>query len=336
MNVRELKQEELDAWFDHVEECFSEKNPPPKREYFVRHYKNDPFIDISSIIVAVDKNDLIISTARIFHRDMYLNNNTVKFGGIGEVCTKKQHRGEGASKLVLQKIVDTMRKKNVQIGSLHCGDNLIPFYSKFGFEGVNISTCNICVTIKDVQYPHLTLLPLTFNDSSINRLLNDLHSKQMREFNGVIVRDERYWSTWIKSELERTDREHSAWLLVSDSNNICEDTIVSYSFIQKKQNDFVVKDFIPNSHHSHSKNAFYHTINAQARHLGLEQVNVEVFEGLIRDEADSLNITNRSKDKFMYQVFDQSLFGEFNNIQDLIEGVDKETSRHTFLRADSY
>ncbi len=54
VEVRSLREEELERWFDHCAEVFKGES----REYFVRHWNNDPWRNLNSIFVAVEDGDL--------------------------------------------------------------------------------------------------------------------------------------------------------------------------------------------------------------------------------------------------------------------------------------
>ena len=56
-DVRRLKLSELPRWFDFLADVFAVNHVP--REYFVRHWDNDPYKEVDAIFVAVPttKND---------------------------------------------------------------------------------------------------------------------------------------------------------------------------------------------------------------------------------------------------------------------------------------
>lgn len=69
VEIRSLKETELEIWFDHLDTVF-ETTP---RNYFVNHWNSDPLRDIEGIRVAIDKkNGKIVSTVRVFIREIYI------------------------------------------------------------------------------------------------------------------------------------------------------------------------------------------------------------------------------------------------------------------------
>jgi predicted GNAT family N-acyltransferase len=347
ITIRTLHEDELEAWFTHVTECFSKKVPPTPKEYFVTHFKCDPFRDINTIVVAIENDQTpykqIISTARIFLRQVYVSNNIYTLGGLGEVCTKESYRGKGIAKLVLDKTNEIMRNRRIQIGSLHTGSNLGPFYSKFGYQSVPLRFAFVEIKIERVDQPHLTLLALTFEDEHINQVLVDYHAKYASQHNGVFVRDTSYWSNWMSGEIHNPHRKNTtAWLLLSDPHEVKVENIVAYGVIKLnnvKDNivDVFVRDYIVNTDHKYSKIAFKNLLYAFLRHSDIPAASAQVCECFIAHERDGLVITDIYEENgFMYQLFDSNIA---NNIVEFILGTkqgDTDHYKHAFQFSDSY
>jgi predicted acetyltransferase len=318
--IRTLHEDELKQWFDHVEECFSEK--PTPRDYFVRHYTFDPYRDVNTIVVAVDK-DTIVSTARIFKRKIYLNGKIVTMGGIGEVSTRKSHRGQGLAQKVLFETNNVMKKNQIQIGSLHTGNDLLPFYSKFGYKSVPLKRANITIHYQDVKEPHLHLIPITFDHCET---LAKFYAKYASRYNGCIVRDVEYWTTWTKSELDNPHKKNcTAWLLVTDEKKISVETIVCYAFLQWKEK-VIVRDYLANLDHQYATISFKNLMYAYLRHANVKTTSVTVCDALIDHERQELEIDSIEEEHgFMYQVFDDSLGNPFDKLEN-----------HAFMGSDSF
>jgi hypothetical protein len=72
MELRALKEGEIEQWFDHLSEVF-----PTPRDYFVKHWAHDPTSDYKDILVAYDgEKGQVASTMRIYRRSFYLNGKT--------------------------------------------------------------------------------------------------------------------------------------------------------------------------------------------------------------------------------------------------------------------
>jgi hypothetical protein len=78
-----LEEPELKLWFSHTAECFAWKCTP--QSHFESHFFLDPLRSVEDILVAKVAST-IASSVRIFIREMYIDGQIVKVGGIGEVC----------------------------------------------------------------------------------------------------------------------------------------------------------------------------------------------------------------------------------------------------------
>ena len=87
MEFRRLRPEELEDWFTHLVSVFALGSSKGGREYFLRHWENDPWKNLEDIFVAVEAGQ-ILSTVRIMPRRIFLAGEEVTMGGIGEVSTK--------------------------------------------------------------------------------------------------------------------------------------------------------------------------------------------------------------------------------------------------------
>ena len=129
MEIRTLLPEELDAWAIHCETVFQGAG----REYFLRHYHNDPWRDINGIFVAVEAGQ-ITATVRVFRRQVWLGGQAVPMGGIGEVSTKEAYRGRGLSGELLQRAIGYMQREGMQVSVLYTG--LHGHYERYGWRRI--------------------------------------------------------------------------------------------------------------------------------------------------------------------------------------------------------
>ncbi len=82
ISITSLEEAELELWFSHTAECFAWKGTP--KTHFENHFYLDPFRSVEDILVA-KVGSKIVSSVRIFVREMYVDGRIVKIGGIGEV-----------------------------------------------------------------------------------------------------------------------------------------------------------------------------------------------------------------------------------------------------------
>lgn len=131
MEFRSLRPGELDAWASHCALVFGLEGHGVDREYFLRHYHDDPWRDLNGILVAVD-GDTIASTVRVFRRKVWLFGQEVLMGGIGEVSTNPDYRGRGLAGKLLELSVDWMIGEGLAVSVLYSG--LHDFYRRYGWD----------------------------------------------------------------------------------------------------------------------------------------------------------------------------------------------------------
>jgi predicted acetyltransferase len=107
--VDNLKEEQLEEWLDHVTTVFTTTS----RKYFKDHMQCDPdrdnkgmnFVSTNNIAIWIafdPKTKKIVSTVKIFKRNLIWQQKIISMGGIGEVSTQIEHRGQGLAKILLK------------------------------------------------------------------------------------------------------------------------------------------------------------------------------------------------------------------------------------------
>ena len=91
ISYRRLKPTQFEEWIDHCALVFSENKEQVEgfRNYFRRHFLNDPNRNISDIFVALD-DDKIVGTVRLLKRSILLMV-FIWAGGIGEVSVNPNY-----------------------------------------------------------------------------------------------------------------------------------------------------------------------------------------------------------------------------------------------------
>lgn len=202
--LRGLSEEEVDAWTEFCAEVFSSKENPPSASYFARHYYNDPHRHAELIRVVCDaETGAIVASCRVFVRRISIGNGeSVKAGGIGEVCTHEVHRRRGLSKRLLQDAILIMKEQRMQVSLLHAAPQFFPVYQSIKYQNTNTQWASL----------RLTLTPPTANSEFPIRLarfpqdtprLHSLHQDFSESiFVGTIIRSEQYWNQYLSKELE--------------------------------------------------------------------------------------------------------------------------------------
>lgn len=227
MEIRALKLEEMEAWFDHC--MYSFNNGEYNHEYrqeFINHWKNDPWRDLDSILVAVEDEE-ILSTVRVFHRNIYLFGEKVSMGGIGEVCTKSAHRGKGLSTILLESAIKLMEMRKIKISKLSTG--IYSFYARLGWKE------NTCFS-KTADLTGESKLSSNIRPMDVEKdweQLMKIHKEYSSRLNGPVIRnDEFYWKNWVK-------QQNMQYLLWEDDTG----RIAAYIFGTEEGNVLYIQEF---------------------------------------------------------------------------------------------
>ncbi len=210
MIIKSLDEEQLDAWFDFVGEVFS---PKANREYFARHFYNDPHRSVDSIFVAYENEQSrdILGSVRVFHRKVITDPDCTvrKMGGIGEVSTRSDMRGTGIASSLLRHANNYMKDNDFDLGMLHCSPSLVKFYSSVGYQSAPLYYSLLELQIDPSQISHRyvnALSPNVGQSDSLVSQMSQLYSSFIvaNRLCGPIARanDKAYWRLWVNAESE--------------------------------------------------------------------------------------------------------------------------------------
>lgn len=189
--VETLKPEDFDEWVNH---CGSIFDVGPA--YFRRHFIADPHKDYNSVFI-IKGDGQIVSTVRVFHRQVYIGGKIYKMGGIGEVSTNPEYRKRGLSGKLLDTAVEYMKNNGFAVSLL--GTGYFSHYAKHGYVQVNDYSKYVSGEAKysgNGEYDIRQLNPDNFHDMSV---LYEIYSKDL---NFPIVRNKEYWKTWCAGEIK--------------------------------------------------------------------------------------------------------------------------------------
>jgi predicted N-acetyltransferase YhbS len=221
MEFRSLYPDELEAWLDHVTHVFS-----ASRQYFSNHWHNDPWKDVEGIRVAVDDGK-IVSTVRVFIRQMYFHSEPISVGGIGEVSTRPEYRKRGLATQLLKDSIQFMENRRIAISMLHGSQRI---YSVEGWESVPRYYAK--KTLLGRKQQAWNIRPANFQDMDEVAQLASLYDSYSRKFNGTFVRDDiAYWTDWVQTESPH------AWVAERDG------VIDGYVSVRERDGELGVKEF---------------------------------------------------------------------------------------------
>jgi GNAT superfamily N-acetyltransferase len=214
IEFRSLRQDELDAWFEHCVYVFGNGiSDPVLKGLFINHYYMDPDRDLEGILVAVLEGQ-ILSTVRIFYRTAYFFGKEIRVGGIGEVSTRAEYQGKGLAYHLLEDAIQQMKDREVDISMLRGTSGI---YSKLGWRKTTTYT-QVSKLVESNELPY-RMRPVDF-DHEIP-LLKAIHKEYSEKFNGAFTRDDYYWRYWVKME------GRNVWVI--EDNN---DKVIGYICFQ--------------------------------------------------------------------------------------------------------
>jgi predicted N-acetyltransferase YhbS len=319
MEFRALQAAELEAWFDHVSTVFT-----ASREYFMKHWYNDPWRDLDGIRVAVDEGR-IVSTVRVFIRRLYLHGEQVSVGGIGEVSTLPEYQRRGLATQLLRDAIRFMEEHGIVLSALQGSQRI---YSIEGWERVPRYYARQQMRAKSDDAFHIR--PADFDSEAERNQLASLHDAYSRRFNGAFVRDHPdYWRDWV-----RTESPH-AWVAVQD------DLISGYISISNHDDRLFVKEFLASDDTfalDRGKRVFEALIGTAIASVGFE-VREVMFPATIADGFQAEIVEQYGST--MYRAILPSKLPPFNAPGDLLhrqpeardEGI---ASHHIFWNTDGY
>ena len=134
---------------------------------------------------AIKKNGEIISNISVFKSKIIFNKKKYLALSIGAVATKKEYRGRGYSR----RLMDHVLKKYKDIPMyLSANDNVVDFYPKFGFERVYeklpVYKCelNNSVQAKILQYDSKKVWDYVYNRINFSKKLDCLNTANINIF----------------------------------------------------------------------------------------------------------------------------------------------------------
>lgn len=227
IEFRSLEAHELEQWFDHCVYVFNNGQPSPSfKEYFRNHWYNDPWRELDNTLVAVD-DDKIVSTIRIFNREIYLNGQKISMGGIGEVSTRPEYSGKGLSTRLLTNAIEIMEKKGMKVSMLATG--IHDFYARLGWERLRMDF-KVSTAVYDEPFPYKLRL---FDHEKDIPVISRIYREYSGRLNGPAVREnELYWKYWFNANCI------NCWTCLDEN-----DEVVAYICFDEKDDHVLVREF---------------------------------------------------------------------------------------------
>lgn len=327
MEFRALSADELEVWLDHVTSVFS-----GGRRYFSNHWHNDPWRDAEGIRVAIDDGQ-IVSTVRVFIREMFLHGEPIRVGGIGEVSTRPEYRRQGIATRLLQDSVAFMESRDIVVSSLHGSQRI---YAIEGWEKVPRYYAKQQVAAQEQSGGGWEVRPANFDDETEVGEIAGVYDGYARKFNGTFVRDElEYWRAWVRTE------SPNAWVATRGGK------IDGYVSVNPREDELSVKEFIASEDvftEDRGKRLFEEMLSHIVADMGAESLEV-VYPAPIADGFNAPVIEEHGS--AMYRIIQPAVLAEkmdsaaFNSIPNLLHNQVETLaqglrSHHIFWYTDGY
>lgn len=193
MELRALRPEELDSWID-----FTTRNSGRSGAEVARLWQDDPGRFLEGIRVAVD-GTRIVSSLRIYRRELYLGGLALPVGGIGSVCTAEGYRGQGLAGQLLEGAVRLMAQWSIPASLLYASQPTL--FARHGWCPVPVDLGISEVAVTEGHYHMVTPNP---RDAVEARPIKQLYTGWAPYFNGPTVRNNLpYWTGWLAGRWKR-------------------------------------------------------------------------------------------------------------------------------------
>ena len=208
MIFRTFKEEDVEPFVLHCSKVFGDVPP----EWFRDHWLYDPDRNLNAMFLA-EEDGLIISTAQVFKREMYVKGYPVSVGAIGDVTTLEQYRRRGISNRLMQMCIDFMVDNDIVTSLLYT--DIQDFYAKLGWFTVPRRSVEVALTDKHKLPQGYELTP--FDDGDLHKA-EELYHLSAKRFDGALTRkNPKYWSDWVAYYLQRPmalkkDGQMVAWM----------------------------------------------------------------------------------------------------------------------------
>ncbi len=149
------------------------------------------------IIYGYYLNQKLAGKMHLIPLEVYSNNEAVKMGGISAVATWPEYAGKQIASKLMKRLLLDMYEQDYLVSYLH--PYHISFYRRFGFE----------LAFKQVETVMKIDLFKPTNDQAIFdrkpslKKLNEIYKIYIKQFEGGLKRDEKWWKQRVLSEEER-------------------------------------------------------------------------------------------------------------------------------------
>ncbi|MBN1899523.1 MAG: GNAT family N-acetyltransferase [Spirochaetes bacterium] len=159
--------------------------------YFIPFVEKNPGF-YPSLFLYTEKKGRIASCVQILELNAYIKGKLTKIGGIGQVATLPEFRGQGLASELLKACLKRMKEMGYAFSLLFAGP--VPLYQKIGFKLLDVKYYFFEGVLLDHKGP-FTILPMK---EKYNYTLFDIHQEFIKHYNMTISRNFLYWQYYWK------------------------------------------------------------------------------------------------------------------------------------------
>lgn len=163
------------------------------RDFFRRYLEQDDTFADENVWVAV-RGGRLRACVQIFPRRLRVLGHAVPCGGIGSVFTTPEARGERLATALLERSVEAMRGRGMELSVLFAGR--IGFYERLGWRSWRRDQTLLTSAGDATPPPGVTIEP--FDRARDLPTVKAIHSSYSASRSGTVVRDDEAWETSLR------------------------------------------------------------------------------------------------------------------------------------------
>lgn len=230
------------------------------------HYGNDPWFCWDQFRLA-EVDNRIVSMLKIYRREIIWGSATALMGGIGDVVTHPDYRGQGHATAVMQDAITYMERAGFELGVLFTGIN--DYYARRGWTTVPLPRFLVQLgAVRQTVGGEFCLR--CFDPKEDIEPVAALYSSFNRDLSGTVIRSLDYW----RKHLLWSSDDKAAFTVALKDN-----CIVAYARCVHANGSFNICECIYNQEGTEVVTALAADIITRARSLGLSQVETSVPRG---------------------------------------------------------
>ena len=207
------------------------KNSPP--DVFVPYIENNPSYENENFFI-IKYKDKIVASIQVFFRNVIMNKKVVLMGGIGQVATLPQFRGNGLAGLLLKETITYMKKKGVSFSLLFAGP--VPLYEKYGWKELPIKSYSFSLKENKINVKNNKRYKIIKYTEKFKYSLFSIHENFIKNFDITILRNPVYWKEYVYNF---KGKESETYLIYDKEKK----KVVAYAILKKENQNIILYEY---------------------------------------------------------------------------------------------